>query len=201
MMSVTQRRGIGAAAAGLCALFLGSVWSSGVHAQNPAPYAPAPMKSGLNALPQRGPVPAREALPQPMRTMPVPFRDTEYGQMIHLGDGDSPGRGYPHFDSAYRRYGIWYRPRSFGWDVAERCAPRPFRPRGYGNLFNETSMCHRMDYHRFEIRNYRSEYGPSYYQKLPTEQCFDCDHSDKYRPRCETRTTEVWTLKGLKPRR
>lgn len=102
---------------------------------------------------------------------PVIFRDTEYGDVPHGGEVDAPGRGYPHYDRPAERYGPWYRPKSFGLGVAERCRPRPFRPHGYGSLFNDPSTCYRMDYHPYVLKSAVSRFGPSYHLRRSDPRC------------------------------
>lgn len=138
--------------------------------------------------------------PKPLPTVPA-FRDTELGAHATLGEPWDGGVGYKHYDYPSYRYDLWYRPRPFGWGIAERCAPSPFRPRGYGNLFNEQSTCYRMDYLRYVLTNHYSEYGPAYYRLQPDQRCDHCDKSQYHLPdcdRCRTyggkRRTSVWTL-------
>jgi hypothetical protein len=136
---------------------------------------------------------------QVFRQSPPPFQHGYYGDNPHLGQGDDPGQGYPHYDHPSHRYGQYYRPKAFGRGAAERCAPSPFRPRGYGNLFNESSMCHRIDYHRYALKDHASDFGPSYYRRQPDPRCADHDRTGKYRPGCNAcgeRKTKVWTLSG-----
>jgi len=126
-----------------------------------------------------------------------PFRDLPFGTVPHYGTSEDGGVGYRHYDFPNYRYGIWYRPRGFGWGIAERCAPQPFRPRGYGNLFNEPSTRYRMDYNRYVLTNYRTDYGPSYYRRHIDQRCDTYDHSHHFRPGCDPsrlRETQVWTL-------
>lgn len=99
------------------------------------------------------------------------FRDTEWGDVPHYGDANRPSRGYPHYDWPNERYGQWYRPQAFGLGQYERCQPRPFRPRGYGNLSNRPKTCYRMDYHPYVLKDPTTEYGPSYYLRQPDERC------------------------------
>lgn len=101
----------------------------------------------------------------------VPFRDTEYGDVPHYGEEDAPSRGYPHYDYPFERYGQWYRPRAFGLKQEERCLPRPFRPRGYGNLQKRPSTCYRMEYRPFELVDPSTKYGPSYFLRQPDSRC------------------------------
>lgn len=117
--------------------------------------------------------------PEPPAPMVLPshplatgaFRDTEYGDVPHYGEADSPGRGYPHYDHPNQRYGQWYRPRAFGLTQTELCLPRPFRPRGYGNLQTRPSTCYRVDYNPFVLKDPTNEYGPSYYLRQADGRC------------------------------
>lgn len=128
-----------------------------------------------------------------------PFANSPFGAHPTLGTPENGGQGYPHYSMPDYRYDVWYRPDRFGWGVAERCAPPPFRPRGYGNLFNRPSTCYRMDYNRYVLKNHRTDYGPSYYFRSPDQRCPDLDHSERHRPGCDscrTRQTQVWTIRG-----
>jgi hypothetical protein len=132
-----------------------------------------------------------------------PFRDSTLGAHPHAGHQFNGGIGYPHYDHPPYRYDIWYRPHAFGYGRVERCAPSPFRPRGFGDLFAEPSTCYRMDYSRYALKNYGTEYGPSYYRRRASETCDTYDHSDKHRPGCDPsrlrpvdghEKTRIWTL-------
>jgi hypothetical protein len=134
-----------------------------------------------------------------------PFRDSFLGAHPTLGAPDDGGLGYTHYGHPPYRYDIWYRPHAFGYGPAERCAPGPFRPRGFGDLFAEPSTCYRMDYSRYVMKNYGTDYGPSYYRRRASETCNTYDLSQHYRPECDrTRLrpseecgpggTKVWTL-------
>lgn len=134
-----------------------------------------------------------------------PFRDSFLGAQATSGLPDDGGVGYPHYEHPPYRYDIWYRPHAFGYGTAERCAPSPFRPRGYGHLFAEPSTCFRMDYSRYVVKKYGTDYGPSYYRRRASETCDTCDHSDWYRPDCDPsrlrprdgcERTRVWTIGG-----
>lgn len=100
-----------------------------------------------------------------------PFRDTEYGDIPHYGDENRPSRGYPHYDYPNERYGQWYRPRAFGLKQRERCLPRPFRPRGYGNLEKRPSTCYRMEYNPYVLEHPGTKFGPSYMYRQPDGRC------------------------------
>lgn len=100
-----------------------------------------------------------------------PFRISPWGDFPHYGLQDDPGQGHLHYDHRSRHYGHWYQPKQFGLTIVERCSAPLFRPRGYGNLFNRPSNCYRMDYHRYVLKDHRSDYGPSYYHNLPDPRC------------------------------
>jgi hypothetical protein len=105
---------------------------------------------------------------------PVIFRNTEFGAGPHPGPPTAPSRGYSHYDFPSERHGIWYRPKSFGLGKAERCSPGPFRPRGYGSLFNRATTCYRMDYHPYIAESVEGRFGPAYYRRLPDPHCPPC---------------------------
>lgn len=108
----------------------------------------------------------------------VPFRDGPYGDHTHLGDPQAPSVGYPHYDLETKHYDHWYLPKLFGWGKAERCSPRPFRPRGYGNLSNPPSTCYRIDYNPYVLEDARTRWGPSYFMRQPDPRC-DCGHCEQ----------------------
>lgn len=139
----------------------------------------------------------KKTVQKPLPTV-TPFRDGQFGHHHHLGQPDDGGQGYRHFDQPNYRYDLWYRPHAFGYGVAERCAPSPFRPRGFGNLFNDPSTCYRMDYNRYVVKNYGSDYGPTYYHHLPDQHCEEYDLGHHHRElNCDcnrVRRTQVWTL-------
>lgn len=192
-------------------------WSGGVlvgllYAQTaaaqtlPQPTAPVKPDAKATVTPPKPKYPVSPGLidpPKEPKPAPVvqPFRQSPLGAFPHLGNGSTGGQGYRHYDHPDYRYDIWYRPDRFGWGVAERCAPPPFRPRGYGNLFNRPSTCYRMDYNRYVLKNHRTEYGPSYYLRSPDQRCPDCDHSEMHRPKCNncrTRRTSVFSITGCR---
>ena len=105
---------------------------------------------------------------------PVIFRNTEYGAGPHPGMEEAPSRGYSHYDYPSERHGIWYRPKSFGLMMPQRCAPSPFRPRGYGDLFNRPVTCYRMDYHPYIVENTDNRFGPAYYRRQYDPHCPPC---------------------------
>jgi len=110
---------------------------------------------------------------QPYIEAPI-FRDTPLGHYPRYGDATGPGEGYRHYDLPSWYYGIWYRPRAFGLTKRQRCRPRPFRPRGYGSLFNRQCTAHRLDYKRYEVYEQKSEYGPAYYGLQEDGRCDKC---------------------------
>jgi hypothetical protein len=170
----------------------------------PTPPAPAIDPTAPGAKIDAMDAPKQYLKPSNVGTIP-PFRDSFLGAQPYLGRPDQGGVGYTHYDYQRYRYDIWYRPHAFGYGAAERCTPSPFRPRGYGNLFAEPSTCYRMDYSRYALKNYGTDYGPSYYRRQASETCDSCDHSDWYRPGCDCSRlrpigdcgpggTQVWTL-------
>ncbi|GAB4146683.1 MAG: hypothetical protein Tsb009_19480 [Planctomycetaceae bacterium] len=174
--------------------------SATAFAQNEIPV----LRETYDAPPQNHQAPIQVPTPpnvveQKIQLSPLPFQYGDYGHLPHEGDGESPAQGYPHYDHPSKRYGHFYRPKAFGRGVEERCAPSPFRPRGYGDLFNEPTTCYRMDYHRFTLKNGSSLYGPSYYRRQPDPRCAEYDYTEKYRPGCNAcgeRKTKVWTFGG-----
>ena len=91
------------------------------------------------------------------------FADTEYGESETPGVPGAPGFGLPHRPAPTNRYGIWYRPKSFHGPNRAVYRPSPFRPRGFGNLFDRPCVPDRMDYERYTVRDLPSRYGPAYY--------------------------------------
>ena len=94
----------------------------------------------------------------------------------NLGNGGPTG-GLLNYDRPFRNYGTWYRPKAFSLTPRERCQPGPFRPRGYGNLFNRQSDPRRMDYAAYQIKDSRSVFGPSYYAIPEDQHCKSCQKS------------------------
>ena len=130
------------------------------------PAPPVPMygeASPYRPMPQ--PAPAIGA-PTPYGPLPPPappFRDSIYGAHATPGAPGSPGYLHPHYPTYQSRYGIWYQPRSFHEAFREPYRPDPFRPRGWGNIFNDDCRRVRMDYNRYVVKDLPSQYGPSYY--------------------------------------
>ena len=91
------------------------------------------------------------------------FADTEYGASETPGVPGLPGFGLPHRPAPTNRYGIWYRPKSFHAPNRAVYRPSPFRPRGFGNLFDRPCVPDRLDYERYTVRDLPSRYGPAYY--------------------------------------
>ena len=87
----------------------------------------------------------------------------------------SPGYGYKHFAGPQRNYTNWYRPRAATRSHCVRCEPAPWRPRGFGNLFNRPCDNYRMEYTPYVINGHYSVYGPSYLRRAPDPRCADCD--------------------------
>ncbi|MEM9701671.1 MAG: hypothetical protein AAF907_04425 [Planctomycetota bacterium] len=91
------------------------------------------------------------------------FADTEYGARPNLGHPCAPSAGSPHRMEQSNRYGIWYRPKSFNAPNRAVYRPSPFRPRGFGNLFDRPCVTDRMDYTPYSVRDLPSRYGPTYF--------------------------------------
>lgn len=108
----------------------------------------------------------------PLFGEPSPIGQSSPTAQPHAGGAGWPSAGYPHYEDPPHFYDPWFRPRAFGLGKEERCRHhRPFRPRGYGNLFNRPSTPFRMDYHRYVVLDPYSGYGPSYYRRLPDPRC------------------------------
>ena len=103
----------------------------------------------------------------------TPFHDSVYGHHQHYGDADAPTLGHPHYECPSQRNGIWYRPRSFGFGTKQHCRIESFNPRGFGNLFNPSVTCYRMDYHPYVLGNAQSDIELSYYRRRPQPCCKD----------------------------
>ena len=91
------------------------------------------------------------------------FADSQYGARPDPGPPGAPGFGLPHRPEQTNRYGIWYRPKSFHAPNRAVYRPSPFRPRGFGNLFDRPCVPDRLDYARYTVRDLPSRYGPTYY--------------------------------------
>ena len=151
--------------------------SPGLHVP-PEPAPPVPLASpGEAAVP---------GMPTPYGPLPPPappFRDTIHGAHANPGSPGSPGFLHPHFPEYQTRYGIWYQPRSFHEPAREVYRPSPFRPRGWGNLFDDPCRHDRMDYNRYVVKDLPSRYGPSYYPKYtPPSECVIFRPERHYRP-------------------
>ena len=61
-------------------------------------------------------------------------------------------------------YHVWHRPGEAAWTARERCQPRKFCPRGFGDLGNKPKCGYRLDYHRYVLKDTNTVHGPSFYQ-------------------------------------
>lgn len=93
-----------------------------------------------------------------------------------LGAPGSAGNGFHHFSMPFDKYTSWYRPRAATLTKYQRCAPAPFRPRGFGNLFARPCDGYRMEYEPYTLQDAPSKYGPSYIARMPDPRCNDCCH-------------------------
>ena len=121
------------------------------------PGFPEPPEFGQARVP--GPTrPAVNALPG------TPFfADTEYGARPTPGVPGSPSFGLPHRMEQTNRYGIWYLPKVFNGPNRAVYRPSPWRPRGFGNLFDRPCVTERIDYTPYTVEELPSRYGPTYY--------------------------------------
>ncbi|NNJ26797.1 hypothetical protein [Alienimonas chondri] len=109
----------------------------------------------------RVPGPPRPGIESPPGT-PF-FADSEYGARPTLGEPCSPSAGLPHRMEQSNRYGIWFLPKSFNAPNRAVYRPSPFRPRGFGNLFDRPCVTERIDYTPYTVEDLPSRYGPTYY--------------------------------------
>jgi hypothetical protein len=61
-------------------------------------------------------------------------------------------------------YNVWHRPGETAWTARERCQPRKFCPRGFGDLSNKPRCGYRLDYHRYVLKDTNTAHGPAFYQ-------------------------------------
>jgi hypothetical protein len=98
-------------------------------------------------------------------------------QSPDLGAPGSAGNGFHHFPAPMDKFTSWYRPKAATLTQYQRCAPEPFRPRGFGNLFAVPCDGFRMDYEPYALSDGMSNYGPAYLARMPDPRCPDCDHT------------------------
>ena len=99
----------------------------------------------------------------------------QYRQSPDPGSAGSPAHGFKHFAAPLHAFTTWYRPRAATLTRMQRCAPDPFRPRGFGHLFARQCDPFRMDYTPHTLSDAHSTYGPSYLLKLRDPRCEHCD--------------------------
>jgi len=96
---------------------------------------------------------------------PVPKeKDRKYRQGVPEAKQAQFNKGPLYYDKSSRSYNIWQKPHEADWTARERCQPRPFCPRGYGDLGNKPRTCYRLDYHRYVVKDLKTTHGPSYYR-------------------------------------
>ena len=100
----------------------------------------------------------------------------QYRRSPDLGGPNSAGYGFKHFALPFQNYALWHRPKAATLTKYQRCAPASFRPRGFGQLFAEPCDSFRMEYTPYVMREYNSQYGPSYTLRREDQRCDDCDH-------------------------
>lgn len=91
-----------------------------------------------------------------------------------LGAPGSAGNGFNHFSTRFDKYTSWYRPRAATLTKSQRCAPAPFRPRGFGNMFARPCDGYRMEFEPYSLADAPSKYGPSYFAQMPDASCSCC---------------------------
>ena len=155
------------------------------NAQPPAPQVPGnPVQPGMypNPNPNYSLVPSKNSLRKfsPLHTgdalMPADAFNgySQIRQSPDLGAPGSAGNGFHHFPMPFDKYTTWYRPRAASLTQYQRCAPAPFRPRGFGNLFARPCDGFRMEYEPYSLGDENSKYGPSYFAQMPDPRC---DHN------------------------
>lgn len=100
----------------------------------------------------------------------------QYRQEPSLGAPSSPSYGFKHFPFSMHMFTNWHRPKASTWTKWQRCAPDPFRPRGYGHLFSRPCDSFRMDYSPYVLSGNESQYGPAYLLRQGDQRCENCDH-------------------------
>ncbi len=143
--------------------------------------------------PEARPIPVPELVPDVTDAPPVKLPERPYGSYpvegpsenfngfsVHrlspdLGAPGGPSHGFFHFMMPMDKYTSWYRPKAATLTSGQRCAPDPFRPRGFGHLFARPCDDHRMEYAPYVLSDGSSQYGPSYIAHQPDPQCDDCD--------------------------
>jgi hypothetical protein len=79
---------------------------------------------------------------------------------------------------------VWHRPGEAAWTARERCQPRNFCPRGFGDLSNKPKCGYRLDYHRYVLKDTNTVHGPAFY-KWSTEPRRCCEiEKGKSRNKC-----------------
>lgn len=99
----------------------------------------------------------------------------QYRLSPDLGAPGTGANGHLHFSQRMHNYTHWYRPRAATLNQCQRCLPDPFRPRGFGRLFNRPCDGYRMEYSPYMMSESTSAYGPSYISRKPDPRCKDGD--------------------------
>ncbi|MBC7965581.1 MAG: hypothetical protein H7Z17_06590 [Fuerstia sp.] len=138
----------------------------------PAPGANPSLVPSKNSLRKWSPIRTGDAMmPEDSFNGYAQIRSTP-----DLGAPGSAGNGYHHFSMPFDKYTSWYRPRAATLTQYQRCAPAPFRPRGFGNLFARPCDGYRMEYEPYTLEDLPSKYGPSYVARMPDPSCTDSCH-------------------------
>ena len=72
--------------------------------------------------------------------------------------------GSQYYAQHQMSYDVWHRPGEAIWTALERCQPRKFCPRGFGDLSSKPRCGYRLDYHRYVLKDTNTIHGPAFYQ-------------------------------------
>lgn len=72
--------------------------------------------------------------------------------------------GPKYYAQPSQSYNVWHRPGEAVWTARDRCQPRKFCPRGFGDLGSKPRCGYRLDYHRYVLKDTNTVHGPAFYQ-------------------------------------
>ncbi|MCH7990081.1 MAG: hypothetical protein IID46_13145 [Planctomycetes bacterium] len=99
---------------------------------------------------------------------------------------NSNGPLYYTFPS--QSYNVWHRPGEAAWTARERCQPRKFCPRGFGDLGSKPRCGYRLDYHRHVLRDTNTVHGPAFYQwSMEPRRCCEIEKGKCGCDRCQSK--------------
>jgi hypothetical protein len=95
--------------------------------------------------------------------------------------------GFLYYALSSQSYNVWHRPGEAAWTARERCQPRKFCPRGYGDLGMKPKCGYRLDYHRYVLKDTNTVHGPSFYQwSTEPKRCCDIEKGKCGCDRCQS---------------